>query len=327
MSESPCVSIGLAVYNGEKYLKKALDSIITQTFTDLELIISDNFSTDNTQQICEQYASQDERIRYYRNNKNIGAPRNFNRAFELASGKYFKWAASDDVLAPDFLRKCVAILDKDASVVLCHSITGRIDENGDLLGFYNKGGLGRIDSKKSHERFGDLIRLNFAVSPIFGVIRADSFRKTSLHGEYIGADRNLLAEIGLLGRIHLIPECLFFEREHSGAYSTTFYGKNKSTTPYDRLRKESAWWTTENPTSFPHWKNYSEYFNSVRRIKLSPSERILCYDQIFRALKIEGWKYVWCDMKDFLLYNSEAARTLIPFATNIATNVHKAIKI
>ena len=133
MSESPCVSIGLAVYNGEKYLKKALDSIITQTFTDLELIISDNFSTDNTQQICEQYASQDERIRYYRNNKNIGAPRNFNRAFELASGKYFKWAASDDVLAPDFLRKCVAILDKDASVVLCHSITGRIDENGDLL--------------------------------------------------------------------------------------------------------------------------------------------------------------------------------------------------
>lgn len=144
MSKSPCVSIGLAVYNGEKYLKKALDSIIRQSFSDFELIISDNSSTDSTQRICEQYVSQDERIRYYRNNKNIGAPRNFNRTLEFASGKYFKWAASDDVLASDFLRKCVAILDKDTSVVLCHSITGRIDENGDLLGFYNDGGLGEL---------------------------------------------------------------------------------------------------------------------------------------------------------------------------------------
>ena len=101
------VTIGLPVYNGETYLEETLDSILNQTYTEFELIISDNGSSDGTRLICEEYAAKDDRIKYYRSVKNLGAAPNYNRAFELSSGEYFKWADYDDPLAPEFLSKCV----------------------------------------------------------------------------------------------------------------------------------------------------------------------------------------------------------------------------
>jgi glycosyltransferase involved in cell wall biosynthesis len=96
------VSIGLPVYNAGQYLEEALDSILAQTFEDFELIISDNGSTDNTEAICWSYARRDQRIRYFRNETNLGAAWNFNRVFELASGKYFKWTARRSICADLF---------------------------------------------------------------------------------------------------------------------------------------------------------------------------------------------------------------------------------
>ena len=116
--EKPRLSIGMPVFNGEKYLKQALASILAQTHQDFQLIISDNAFTDRTQQICLDYVAKDSRIHYYRNKKNLGGPKNYNCVFELSSGEYFKWAAYDDVLAPEFLKKCVDVLDKDTSIVV-----------------------------------------------------------------------------------------------------------------------------------------------------------------------------------------------------------------
>ena len=99
-TDGPRVSIGLPVYNGDNYLAETLDSILAQTFTDFELIISDNGSTDRTEAICRRYAAQDHRVRYVRNPSNLGAARNYKRAFELARGEYFKWNGHDDPLAP-----------------------------------------------------------------------------------------------------------------------------------------------------------------------------------------------------------------------------------
>jgi glycosyltransferase involved in cell wall biosynthesis len=312
MCKKPHVSIGLPVFNGEKYIKKALDSILAQTYQDFELIISDNASTDQTNQICQDYADKDGRIRYYRNEKNLGAPKNYNRVFELSSGEYFKWAAYDDVIAPKYLEKCIDVLNKDPSVVLCHSITGRIDEHGTLVDYYNRGMLKRIGSRKVHERFGDLIGLYYTTCAIFGVVRVSSFRKTPLHGNYIGADRNLLAEISLRGRIHEIPECLFFWRDHPDSYTSIYYVQNLSTS-IDRLRKEMAWWSKDGWTSFPHWKNCIEYFRSVNRVPLKFSERLLCYAQILRWFRKQGWWFMGRDIEIFLLHNSNLARKLIPF--------------
>jgi len=121
----PKVSIGLPVYNGENYLRNALESILDQTFRDFEVIISDNASTDRTGEICREYAAKDPRIRYCRNDRNLGAAGNFNRAFELSSGEYFKWAAHDDVIERDFLSSCVSVLDEDPSVVACFAMTSK----------------------------------------------------------------------------------------------------------------------------------------------------------------------------------------------------------
>jgi GT2 family glycosyltransferase len=115
---APRVSIGMPLYNAERYLAGTLESILGQTFCDLEVVISDNGSTDRTEQICRQYASRDNRIRYYRNEVNRGAAWNYNHVFELARGEYFKWASYDDLLAPKFLEHCVASLDQDPSAAL-----------------------------------------------------------------------------------------------------------------------------------------------------------------------------------------------------------------
>ena len=110
---SPRLSIGLPVFNGERHLKEAVDSLLSQTFSDFELIICDNASTDRTPEICQAYASKDDRIRYYRNSENIGAVQNWYRTFELSSGAYFAGAAHDDVYHPEFMNKCIAIMDEN----------------------------------------------------------------------------------------------------------------------------------------------------------------------------------------------------------------------
>ena len=156
MNNRPHVSIGLPVYNGEKYLKQALLSILSQSYTDFELIISDNASTDRTQAICQAYAAKDPRIRYYFNEKNLGAAPNHNRVFELASGEYFKWAGYDDIITADFLQRCVEVLDLKPEVVLCMPKTSFIDEHGNYIGDQPI----KIDVSLTtpHERFGNLVQ-------------------------------------------------------------------------------------------------------------------------------------------------------------------------
>lgn len=307
VSSKPRVSIGLPVFNGEKYLEEALDSILRQTYQDFELIISDNASNDDTSQICRLYAEKDSRIRYYRNKRNIGAARNHNRVFELSNGTYFKLADYDDVLAPEFLCRCADILDKDQSVVLCHSRTGRINESGELIGKYDYDV--RINSPKPHERFGDLISMrNDAWILIFGLVRSRSLRMTQLFGNYIGSDRNLLAEIGLIGRMHEIPNQLFFRREHSQAYT------NKAHKDYEA---KLDWWAKTNIHArlvFPYWRIFLEYLRSVRRMPMNRFERQLCYLQIAKWLIREGWVLMGYDVGVNVVGRSAFARRLIPLA-------------
>src|ERR1700753_4471781 len=137
MSTTPLLSIGLFLYNGGRFLEAALDSILNQTFTDFELIISDNCSTDRSEEICRKYAAQDDRIRYYRADRNMGAEWNLRNVYFKATGKYFKWAAHDDMIQPDFLRLCIDALEADDSVVVAHTYTRVIDEHGQFVENYD----------------------------------------------------------------------------------------------------------------------------------------------------------------------------------------------
>jgi glycosyltransferase involved in cell wall biosynthesis len=121
----PKVSIGMPVYNGEPFIREALDSLLAQTFTDFELIISDNASTDGTEAICREYAAKDDRIRYVRQPENRGALANFQFVLDEAVGEYFMWAAADDIRAPDCLEIYLEHIGKAGGVFTTYGVFDR----------------------------------------------------------------------------------------------------------------------------------------------------------------------------------------------------------
>lgn len=281
ISRSPCVSIGMPVYNGENYLEEAINSILGQTFTDFELIISDNASTDRTEEICSIYASRDSRIRYYRNEENLGASANYNRVFELANGKYFKWMAHDDLCAPEFLEKCVKVLDQDPAVILAFTGTKEIDETGIVIGEYApKPNLG---AGTPHERFYESVCLPNSCTSVFGLVRSDVLRRTRLIGNYVSSDRPLLGELSLRGRFYEIPEYLFFKRVHPEAHWKVYSTRHLRQRWYDPNKVTKL--------TFPHWRLLWEHLFSIKRVRLSRSERIWCNLTMLWWIR-KHWRYL-----------------------------------
>jgi glycosyltransferase involved in cell wall biosynthesis len=137
VSVSPPLTIGLPVYNGQNYVSESLDSLLAQTYSDFELIISDNASTDGTEDICRDYATRDSRIRYVRQPVNIGAAPNHNYLVQAARGRLFKWAAHDDLFAPKLVERCIEALDDRPELILAHAYMGIVDEQGKTLEIYD----------------------------------------------------------------------------------------------------------------------------------------------------------------------------------------------
>jgi glycosyltransferase involved in cell wall biosynthesis len=212
----PLVSIGLPVFNGEQYLREALDSLTAQDYEDFELIISDNASTDQTEVICREYAARDCRIRYHRNETNLGPAKNFNRVFELSNGKYFMWAAHDDLWEAGYLRNCIAALENDVSKVLCCTSLRFIDEAGRTIELeYDRYDNPDLSSSNVRKRVRTLVSRSGWYA-IYGLIRADALRRTELSRETYGADVLLLMQLCLLGPFAKVPQILFWYRQFEG---------------------------------------------------------------------------------------------------------------
>ena len=208
----PRVSIGVPVYNGERYLATALQSVIDSTFGDWEMIVSDNASTDGTVAIVESFMARDPRICLRRNPSNIGALPNFNAVVHAARGEFFKWLAYDDVLDPTMLERCVEVLDRDPSVVLSNGRFREIDGNGATL--RDEPYQLDLTSRKPHRRLSVLMGTDAGHPILYGLIRLDVLRQTHLLASYHGSDRALLAELALRGRIWETPDILWSSREH-----------------------------------------------------------------------------------------------------------------
>ena len=204
----------MPVYEGEAFLAEALDSLIGQTFADFELIVSDNASTDATQDICRDYAARDPRIRYVRQERNIGAVPNFNRVFELSDSPYFKWAAHDDLCDPTYLEKAVALLDARPDVVWCHSRSSHIDARGELLDEAEALDVSYAarEAPMAAERFSAVLMDDQGCLDSYGLIRSQALRRTPLYLSCYGAEKVVMAELALMGPYAEIPETLFFAR-------------------------------------------------------------------------------------------------------------------
>src|SRR5690349_8131532 len=207
MNYLPRVSIGMPVRNGERFIRDAIDSLLAQTFTDFELIICDNASSDRTEEICREYAARDPRVRYYRNPTDIGPAGNHNKCFELSRGLYFRWHAHDDICLPTYLAKCVETLDADPSAVVVYPRTLIIDSAGHTVESYEF--QAGTDSLRPCERFSRLVMVNHRshrAVEIFGLMRSSALRQTPLEGAYARGDSVLLVRMSLLGRFIELPQ-------------------------------------------------------------------------------------------------------------------------
>ncbi|MBZ9677688.1 glycosyltransferase family 2 protein [Mesorhizobium sp. ES1-1] len=215
MEESmpPQVSLGLPVYNGQNFVGEAIRSILDQDFSDFELVITDNASTDRTADICQEFARRDGRIRYFRNEHNLGAAGNFNQAFKLSLGKYFKWCAHDDIVNSAFITACVRALDDNAAHVIAYPRLLGIDETGQLTGYVERV-LPDMERAPPASRFRLMVAAHGWDAAMFGVWRRDALVKTTLHEPYYGSDCALLAEMALLGTFVGAPEAVLYSRDH-----------------------------------------------------------------------------------------------------------------
>jgi len=285
----PLVSIGMPVYNGERFLENALNSILAQTFRDFELIISDNGSTDRTEEICRQYANIDQRIRYYRNAKNLGAGWNFDRVAELATAKYFKWACHDDLCALEFLERCVDILEQAPSFVLAYPKTLIIDEHESELEKYED--RFNLQSSQPAERFKiyhHLVRHGHQCHPFHGLIRRDILAQLLPLGSYPSSDLVLLGKLALYGKFYEVPSYLFWKRDHPEA----------SVRAHRPFRERIAWYdpAKRGKLYLTRWKWLKEYIYAIHTSPLNWQEKVKCDLQMLQWLT---WNSVWLT-KDLL---------------------------
>jgi glycosyltransferase involved in cell wall biosynthesis len=265
---APRVSVGLPVYNGENFIADAIGSVLAQTLTDLELIVQDNASTDRTAEICADFAKRDPRVRYFRNPRNLGAAPNYNLAYQMARGQYFKWLAHDDRLTPTYLEITTRALDARPDAVLCNTVVRYIDAEGAVIGDYDSG-LAKADLPSPSARFALMVLSSHSCVDFFGLVRRDALKRSLLHGSFHGADRAFLAQMALRGRFVQLAEPLVEMREHGNRYT------RRQVSATQRLAWHDA--SLKGRLTFPTWRLYAEYLKLVRGERLSFGERMRCY--------------------------------------------------
>lgn len=283
------VTIGLPVYNGENFVAEAIESILAQTYRDFELLISDNASEDRTGEICREYAARDPRISYARMERNLGAAPNYNHLVAIAKGEYFKWAAHDDRCEPTFLERCVQVLDERPDVVLVHSKVRIIDDRSQPVRSYENP-LTLCEAEEPHVRFAELMRGVHACFEVFGLMRIEPLRRTARIGSFISSDRTLLAELGLIGKLHEIPEELFLSRDHPSRSVRSM-----------KVHARAAWFDTAKGRRIvlPFWRLNYEAFKSICRAPISVGTRFRSSGVLLKTM-FKRWRHLRGDLMQAL---------------------------
>lgn len=315
-SSSPRVTIGVPVYNGIKFIRATLDSLLAQTYRDFELIICDNASTDSTPEICAEYAAADSRIRIIRHPKNIGPAANYNSCVEHACGELFKWNAADDCCAPEFLEKCVAELDANPDTVLVYPRTRQIDENGKVFNEYAY----ELDhaADTPHQRLWRLVSANHRIHgahELFGIIRMSALKATPCFRMTVRGDSVLLARLALQGKFRRVEDYLFYNRDHSNR-SSKYIGR-RQVRAGSKLSAyigcgplpPAEWWdiTQKGKINFPEWRVLSEYILAVKESPVTGLERAMCYLNLARFSLFHIPKLV----RDLIIATEQGIRLMV----------------
>ena len=285
----PLVTLGVPVHDGEPYLEDSLRSLLAQDEPRLEVVVSDNASTDGTEEICRRVAGEDSRVRYTRAPENRGAAWNYNRVLELACAPWFKWAAADDLCRPGFVRQCLeGLADAAPGTVLAYPQTVLIDADGDELGPMDDSNLDLRDDGPSH-RLARLLDNRLEWHPVFGVVRTDVLRQTRGIGPYPLADTVVLAELCLRGRFVQVPEPLFLRRYHDRRSLVAGPSFLEQLAWYDPQRRAKA--------AFPQSRVTRELLTAVRLAPLDRQERVHCASTVLRRWTLPHWRHIGGEVK------------------------------
>lgn len=207
------LTIGVPVFNGERYLAEALAGIRAQTFRDFQVVIADNGSTDRTGEIAQQVVAADPRFRYLRRDENIGLVPNFNRLFTETTGELFAWHAADDVVEPEFYEACVGLLQAHPEAAAATSEIVLMDSTGETLGPDPERIRG--DHPDLAVRFADLASFDHYSQFTYGAYRRSMMARTRLMLPFFwSSDRLFLAELALQGTLVRDPRRLYLVRQH-----------------------------------------------------------------------------------------------------------------
>ena len=311
-NRTPRLGIGLPVYNGATYLAEALEALLGQTYEDFELIISDNASTDATEEICRDFAARDARVRYIRQRRNIGAVPNHNVVFEECRSELFKWASDDDLYARDLVERCVAALDEHPDVVLAHSWTAEIDAEDKVVRAADYPLA--TSSRHAPTRFRSML-FDDGGDDDYGVIRTEVLRRIPPYDSYHRSDRTFMAELALHGRFHQVPAWLYFRRHHPGSIEGTAR----------TIRQKSATWDprrANHPTVRLVGEYMLAYVTAVARAPVSSADKVACYRHLaawmssrtVRRTRASGSGQPWASM----VPGAPAAPSPDPITDNIA---------
>ena len=267
MSEKrPKVTFGLPVRNGAKAISRCLDSLLAQDLEDIEILVSDNASTDGTQDIIRSYAARDPRVKPLLSEKDVGQIENFNRLVRMARGEYIRWIGSEDWLEPEYASRCAAVLDANpVAIVVTNFIRIHVD-NGKTRYSEYRGEL--LESEKPEKRFRRLIwtfRAGDATyEPLYALIRRDVLANTTLFRMMVKADRILAAELCLIGPFIQLEECLAHrwkplgESVHSEKYLRRYRPEN-----FEELQSNA-------------WRQFRALMSVISEAPLSTSQKLQC---------------------------------------------------
>lgn len=224
VGHAPTLSIGMPMYNGARYLEAVVGSFLAQSYTDFELVLSDNVSTDETVAVAERLMRQDSRIRLVRNDRNRGAFFNYRRVFKESRGRYFKWASCNDFCGPSHLAHCMSALEKNPDAILAYTRTLVFTDDPKKGTPYEEGFL--VDSDSPYERFRAVmehIRLNNLYN---GVFRREAVERVPLAGDYMSSDIVQLAELALIGKFVEVPEYEYYRRMDADSATALMKGEH-----------------------------------------------------------------------------------------------------
>lgn len=272
----PKITVGMPVYNGEKFLEESIRSVLAQTYDDFVFLIADNGSTDRSTEICADYAAQDNRIRYWRNDRNIGAAANYNALFHNAETPYFRWSNADDLLDPRLHEMCLKSIEEDPDAVLTAGTTRFIDADGNKLELYDDN-LEILDNLAS-ERLRTFFNNVGLTNVIYGLMRTEALRKTDLMGDGTipAADKIMMGQLTMQGKFRRIDEVLFFRRLHEDSSSA-----DRTSDDF----QENFWSAGNRKFRKPALRRITAYWRSISRTSAGPSERL----SLYRLILGQAW--------------------------------------